>query len=486
VIEDFERCYRAVHSRDARFDGWFFTAVRTTGIYCRPSCPATTPKPENVEFHPSAASAQLGGFRACKRCRPDATPGSPEWDGRADVVARAMRLIADGVVDRDGVGGLSGRLGYSGRHLHRQLVAEVGAGPLALARAQRAQTARILIETTDLPFAHVAFASGFASIRQFNDTVRDIFASTPTDLRRHHRSGVSVGAGVVPLRLAYRPPFHGGHLLEFLAVRAVAGVEETGGRIYRRTLRLPHGPGVVDLDLEPADHVGCRIRVDDLRDLGVAVQRCRRLLDLDADPVAVDAQLGADPLLGPLVLAAPGLRVPRAVDGDELALRAVLGQQVSVAGARKTAARLVERFGKPLTAPDGTLSCLFPEAASLADADPADLGVPLARGRALVGLARALADGALVLDPGADRVESARVLATLPGIGPWTAAYVAMRALGDPDTFLPTDLGVRHALLGLGVPAASADEMSRRWRPWRAYAVIHLWASLSTNRRGAP
>jgi AraC family transcriptional regulator of adaptative response / DNA-3-methyladenine glycosylase II len=476
VIEDFERCYRIAQSRDARFDGWFFIGVTSTGIYCRPSCPAITPKRANVRFYPTAAAAQLGGFRACKRCRPDATPGSPEWDTRADVVGRAMRLIADGVVDRESVAGLASRLGYSPRHLHRQLLAEVGAGPLALARAQRARTARLLIETTDLAFARVAFAAGFASIRQFNDTVREVFATTPTDLRRRRRAGIEPVVGAVSLRLAYRAPLHIAGLLDFLAARAVPGVEESLGPTFRRSLRLPHGVGVAELS-DGGDHITCVLRLADLRDLGTAVQRCRRLLDLDADPVAVDGVLGADAIIGRVVAAGPGRRVPRTVDGDELAVRAVLGQQVSVAGARALAGRLVARYGKPLTAPDGELTHGFPDAATLAEARSDQLGLPRGRGRALVGLARALAEGTIVLDAGADRAEVEAALLALPGIGPWTAAYVAMRALGDPDAFPVTDLGVRRAVVSLGGRAepAALSAASEQWRPWRAYAVQYLW-----------
>ncbi|HEX2191763.1 MAG TPA: DNA-3-methyladenine glycosylase 2 family protein, partial [Acidimicrobiales bacterium] len=300
---DEERCYRAVHSRDPRFDGWFYTAVMTTGVYCRPSCPATTPRRVNVRFFPTAAAAHGAGFRACKRCRPDAAPGSPEWNGRADAVGRAMRLITDGIVDREGVGGLARRLGYSERHLNRLLQAEVGAGPLALARAQRAQTARVLLETTELPVADTAFAAGFSSVRQFNDTVREVFALTPTGLRAGARERQQQRVpGALSVRLAYRRPFTAAPLFRFLAVRAVAGVEAGDAWSYRRTLILPRGGGSVLL--EAADgHVRCHLRLDDLRDLGAAVARSRRLLDLDADPAAVDDQLGADPLLGPLVAA---------------------------------------------------------------------------------------------------------------------------------------------------------------------------------------
>lgn len=487
MIEDFEQCYRAVQSRDARFDGWFFTAVRTTGIYCRPSCPALTPKPGNVTFHPTAAAAQAAGYRACLRCRPDASPGSPEWNLRADLVGRAMRLIADGVVDREGVQGLARRLHYSERHLHRQLVAEVGAGPLALARAQRANAARLLVETSDLPLSQVAFAAGFASIRQFNDTIREVFAKTPSELRARRRGRDEVAPGSLTVRLPFRAPLDGGGLLAFLAVRTVPGVEEvTADGTYHRTLRLPRGAGVVSVRLPvgPDDrHVVATLRLDDLRDLSAAVERTRRLLDLDADPVAVDGHLGADPLLAPLVAATPGRRVPGTVDGAELAVRAVLGQQVSVAGARTMAGRLVAAAGTPLGEPVGGLTHLFPAPGQIVDGLDA-LGMPAARKRALAGLAEALTGDDLVLDPGADRPTTEAHLLALPGIGPWTASYIAMRALADPDAFLPADLGVRHALTALGQAAdpAAATALAERWRPWRAYALQHLWASLG----GAP
>ena len=311
MLKEFEHRYRAVRGRDVRFDGWFYVAVTSTGIYCRPSCPAATPKRSNVRFYPTAAAAQYAGFRACKRCRPDAVPGSPEWDTRADIVARAMRLIADGVVDRDGVAGLARRLGYTQRHLHRLLSAEVGAGPLALARARRAHTARLLLETTDLPITEVAFAAGFTSIRQFNDTIREVFAVTPRELRRVRGQRDETVRGEIPLRLPFRTPFDANGMLQFLGTRAVAGVETFDGETYRRTLRLPHGAGVVALS-DGGDHVRCVLRLENVRDLGSAVQRCRSLLDLDADPVAVSDVLGSDPLLGALVRRSPGRRVPGA------------------------------------------------------------------------------------------------------------------------------------------------------------------------------
>ncbi|BBZ22392.1 DNA-3-methyladenine glycosylase 2 family protein [Mycolicibacter hiberniae] len=484
--DDFDRCYRAVKSKDARFDGWFVTAVLTTGIYCRPSCPARTPLPPNVEFYPTAAAAQRAGFRACKRCRPDAAPGSPEWNIRGDVVGRAMRLIADGTIDREGVGGLAARLGYSARQLQRLLQAEVGAGPLALARAQRAQTARILIETTDLPLGDVAFAAGFASIRQFNDTVRAVCATTPSVLRSNAaarspapgRREVS-GPGVLSLRLPVRTPFAYAGVFAHLAAGAVPGCEEVRDGAYRRTLRLPHGSAVASL--RPAsDHVRCHLALDDFRDLTAAITRCRRLLDLDADPQAVVDVLMADPDLAPLVTKAPGQRIPRTVDEAELAVRAVLGQQVSTAAARTHAHRLVVAHGQRLDDPDGGLTHVFPSAECLADLDPERLALPRSRRRALLALVSHLAEGTLSLSPGCDWERARRDLLTLPGIGAWTAEVIAMRALGDPDAFPATDLGVQAAARRHGLPESpqALIRHSARWRPWRAYATQHLWASL--------
>ena len=478
VIEDDARCYLAVQSRDPRFDGWFFTAVTSTGIYCRPSCPARTPRRENVRFYPSAASAQLGGFRACRRCRPNATPGSPEWNIRADVVGRAMRLIADGVVDRAGVPGLAAQLGYSVRQLERLLVTEVGAGPIAIARAQRSQTARVLIESTDLPMSEVAFAAGFASIRQFNDTVRTVFGTSPTGLRSRVRQGAAPprdASTALVLRLPFRQPFCPDNLFGHLAATAVPGVEEVRSGAYRRTLRLSHGPAFVELAPEP-DHVACRVTLSDLRDLTGAIARCRWLLDLDADPVAVDGQLGSDPVLGPVIAGAPGRRVPRCVDGNELALRAVLGQQVSTAAARTHAARIVARYGEEVTDPGGGLTHLFPAPEALGNLGGS---LPAGRQRTVAALVAALRDGRIELGPGCDRSRALAALAALPGMGPWTTSTIAMRALGDPDAFVATDLGVRRAAGALGLPTGEAALIARgeAWRPWRAYAVQYLWAT---------
>ncbi|HST65176.1 MAG TPA: AlkA N-terminal domain-containing protein, partial [Mycobacteriales bacterium] len=367
-------------------------------------------------------------------------------------------------------------LGYSERHLHRQLVAEVGAGPVAVARAQRAQTARVLLETTALPITEVAFAAGFASVRQFNETVRTVFAVTPTQLRRARRGPDERVAGAIVLRLPYRAPIDLDALLRFLGTRAVPGVEDWSAGVYRRSMRLPRGPGIAALSAGPG-HVRCELRLTDLRDLAAAVQRSRRLLDLDADPASVQAAFGADPLLGPLVAKAPGLRVPGHVDGAEMAVRAVLGQQVSVQAAGKLAGKLTVAYGEELPVPHGPITRLFPAAGALREAQ---VGMPVSRIRALRSVAAALDDGVVQLHPGVDRAATERALLALPGVGPWTASYLALRALRDPDVFLPTDVGVRHALHRLGLPGdpASAAALAERWRPLRSYALLQLWHSL--------
>ncbi len=499
-----------MQSHDPRFDGWFFVGVTTTGIYCRPSCPARTPQREHVRFFATAAAAQSAGFRACLRCRPDAVPGSPQWNLRADAAGRAMRLIADGVVDREGVEGLARRLAYSPRHLRRVLLDELGAGPLDLARAQRAQTARLLIETTEVPFNDVAFAAGFASLRQFNDTVRAVFAMTPTEIRRRAerrrpagasgpaaardavarhpaaRAGAAQGAAApqaaaggpaaLLLRLPRRAPFDGAALLAFLRARAIPGVEEVEGDAYRRSLALPHGEGVAELTSRD-DHVECRLWLADLSDLAAAVGRCRALYDLDADPAAIDAVLGADAVLGSRVGAAPGRRVPGAVDGAEIAVRTVVGQQVSVAGARAVLGRMAAALGRPLDAPRGALRVAFPTAEALAAADPALLPMTTARRSTVVALAQAIAERRLEVSAAAERDELRARLRLLAGVGEWTVECIMMR-LGDTDAFPASDLGVRRGLrlLGLSDDRASVGRLAEPWRPWRAYAVQHLWS----------
>ncbi|WP_285752839.1 AlkA N-terminal domain-containing protein [Lentzea sp. NBRC 105346] len=434
MFVDEERAYRAVAARDARFDGCFILAVRTTGIYCRPSCPAVTPKRRNTQFFLTAAAAQTAGYRACRRCLPDAVPGSPEWNLRADLAARAMRLISDGVVERDGVPGLAARLGYSERHLTRVLNAELGAGPLALARAHRAHAARLLIETTTISFADIAFAAGFASIRQFNDTIRAVFASTPSEMRGRGRVP-KASPGRIVLRLPYRPPFFAEGLLTHLAADAIPGVEEVTSTSYARTLRLPFG--VATVRLVPLDgHVECSLRLSDVRDLGSAVTRVRRLLDLDADPAAVDEFLGADPALGPLVRATPGIRVAGSVDGAETLLR-LTHPAVPV--------------GAALAQPDDALTHLFPTTID-------DCAV-----------CTALADGSLVVDVGRDADDLRAEL--IPLVGPVVADTVVMRVLGAPDV-LPLSDPVLAGAAALGLTDLASR--GRSWRPWRSYAGAHL------------
>ncbi|MEU2559967.1 AlkA N-terminal domain-containing protein [Streptomyces longispororuber] len=451
-MSDLDTRYEAVRSRDARFDGEFFFGVSTTGIYCRPSCPAVTPKRQNVTFYPTAAAAQSQGFRACRRCRPDAVPGSAEWNVRADVVGRAMRMIGDGVVDREGVGGLATRLGYSARQVQRQLTAELGAGPVALARAQRAHTARLLLQTTDLPVTEIAFAAGFASVRQFNDTIRAVYELTPTGLRAaapKRGGGRATPAAGIPLRLAHRGPYQAAAVFDLLAAEALPGVEdvrgERGARTYRRTLRLPHASGIAAVeergprrraDTRAGGWLEARLHLTDLRDLTTAVQRLRGLFDLDADPYAVDERLGADPRLAPLVRARPGLRSPGAADPEEFAVRAVVG--------RAAAARLVAEHGTPLPSPCGTLTHVFPAPAALAERLP---------------LAAALADGTVRLDAGADRDDAERHLLAVDGVDAAAVALIRMRALGDPDVAPP------------------GEHVDDAWRPWRSYAVRHLRAA---------
>lgn len=481
-LPDPEACYRAVTSHDHRYDGWIYVAVRSTGIYCRPSCGSVTPTRENCSFHSTAAAAQQAGFRACLRCRPDAVPGSPQWDMRADTVGRAMRMISDGVVDRDGVSGLAARLGYSERQLNRLITAELGAPPIALARAQRAHTARVLIEGTAMPMADIAFAAGFSSVRQFNDTVRAVFARPPSALRTRRSTRATNGAGVLSLRLPVREPFHADGLFDFFERRQITGIESARrtpeGWVYARTVGLAHGAAALGLHWD-ARRLTLKLSLEDFRDLTQAVRRARRLLDLDADPVAVDATLRSACWLTEYVEAAPGLRVPGVVEGQELAIRALLGQQISVAAAANAGAKLVTRYGarSPIIATEPGLTYLFPTSAALAEIDSTELPMPRSRATALVGLGAALVDGTVDLDIGSDRREARAQLLALKGIGPWTADYVTMRALGDPDVFLATDLIVRRAAAAAGLPAdlGPLDDAAKVWAPWRSYATMHLW-----------
>lgn len=529
---DFAACYSAVSGRDRRFDGQFFTAVRSTGIYCRPSCPARTPKPANCMFYRTSAAAHGAGYRACRRCLPEAVPGSPEWNLREDTAARAMRLIADGVVDREGVAGLSLRLGYSERQLGRILTDELGASALQLARAQRAQNARQLLVATSMPVSDVAFAAGFASIRQFNDTMGEVFGLTPTALRgaarvaeRGHDWGSgAVATGVISVRLAARKPFDGAGVLNWLAARAVAGLEavrfeatargvgEHGvgghgvgghgvGRVeeYSRAVRLTVGAAVVTLRAEPGG-VALTARLEHLEDLPALLARVRRLLDLDSDPDAVDRALGAHPLAAPSVATSPGIRIPGSLDATEMLTRSVLGQQVSVAAARTAVERVVDALGEPLPSalagpalsgpPQSVprLDRLFPTARAVAESVVETTAGPAARRAALARAAAAIADGTLSLDVGQTREDFTAALEAIPGIGPWTANYMALRVLGSTDVLLTGDSAVRAGAKALGLPSEAREFAAAvaPLAPWRSYLMMHLWRAASSTPAPAP
>lgn len=526
---DRDVAYRAVSGRDPRYDGRLYLGVTSTGVYCRPSCPARTPRPDNCRYYRSAAAAVAAGFRACRRCRPDALPGSREWDARADLAAQAVRAIASGVVDEVGVEGLAERLHVSARHLQRVVVAEMGAGPAQIARSRRAQLARHLLDETSLPMADVAFAAGFASVRQFNDVMRATFGAAPRALRTRRRAAAAQpgpagrdapaarrvggtrpaatggrpgGASDVPparspvdaahltLHLRHRPPYDARAWFAHVERRAVPGLEvadASGGAFtVRRLVPAAHGPAVATVRLaDDGSRVDLDLGLASLGDLAAVVGRVRRWLDLDADPALVAAVLAEDDALAPLVAARPGLRVPGTVDGYELAVRAVLGQQVSVGAARTLTGRVVAAYGSP--GPGGLRA--FPAAERLAAVPVAELralGLTGSRAATVLAVAGAVAAG-LRLDPSADRVAARHALLALPGVGPWTAEYVALRALADPDAFPDGDLVLRRAAgryLGGGsdaLPARGLRDLAARWRPWRGYAAQHLWTATAAD-----
>jgi AraC family transcriptional regulator of adaptative response / DNA-3-methyladenine glycosylase II len=506
---DHDRCYRVLAARDARFDGQFIAGVHSTGIYCRPSCPATTPRPSNVRFYATAAAAHDAGLRACKRCQPDAVPGNPEWNLRDDLVGRAMRLILDGVVEREGVTGLASRLGYSTRHVTRVLTAELGAGALSLARAHRAETARALLAGTDLPASQVAFAAGFASIRQFNDTVHEIYGLAPRDVRALARSGrfavtarpTGLAADpthgtTVTLRLAARAPFDGAGVMQYIADHAVTGVERmiaAEGRDtvdrpagVERWIELPHGAAFVRVMLD-AERPGVLVsaRLAALADVAPLTARIRRWFDLDADAAAIDAALGADPLLAPLVSATPGIRIPGSVDASETLVRTIVGQQISLPAARTVLGRLAADLHDPVAAEE---LLRFPTAEAIAERGSIVLRGPERRVRTIIATAEALASGDLALDVGLSSAELRDRLLRMPGIGPWTADYVALRVLGSPDLLLDTDLVLLRSLSARGAASTprEAAALGRRWAPWRSYATLHLWRAAPPPTRRTP
>jgi len=469
----FAERYRAMQAKDARFDGQFITGVHSTGIYCRPSCPAMTPLARNVSFYRTAAAAHQAGLRACKRCQPDAVPGSPDWNLTDELASRAMRLIEDGVVEREGVPGLASRLGYTPRHLTRVLTAELGAGPLALARAHRAHSARTLLASTDLPIADVAFAAGFSSIRQFNDTILSVYECTPGQLRSLARRGPgrqtpADGSTHLTLRLPARAPFDGAGLMRFFADHAITGLEAGDDVSFRRSVRLPGGVAELEVTLDGDAGVTCAATLSSISDVSTLVARVRRLFDLDADSVAIDHALAQDADLAPLIARVPGIRIPGSLDPEEALFRTLVGQQISVPAARTVLGTITRELGT-----DG----LFPTATQFVERGREVLRGPASRIETIMGVAEALASGDLVLDVGMPSDEFMAKLTALPGIGPWTAGYLAMRVLGNPDILLSTDLVILQSAAAMGMPGTmkTLSAYSSRWAPWRSYAGMHLW-----------
>jgi AraC family transcriptional regulator of adaptative response / DNA-3-methyladenine glycosylase II len=513
MTEDAELCYRAIASRDPRFDGRFFTGVRTTGIYCRPICPARTPKRENVTFFACAAAAEEAGFRPCRRCRPDTAPGTPEWNGTSASVSRGLRLIQQGALDEADVSMLAERLGMGERHLSRLFGEHLGASPVTVAQTRRTHFARKLIEETDLSMAEIAFASGFGSVRRFNALIRDRFGFTPTELRRTRRKGTTRDAAHGPkesrssrntarrpnasctsrdgdrlaLRLSYRPPFDWDGILAFQAKRLIPGVEQIRDHGYERTFAMGETTGRLRVTHAPEERA-LLLTVSSIppRKLLWLVETTRHVFDLHADPMCVTRHFDSDPMLGPFIGLAPGLRVPGAWDGFELAVRAILGQQITVRAATTLAHRLVARLGNPLEKSGETpsvseLHMLFPRPEIVANADLSGLGIPGSRIAAIQSLARAVADERLTLDPAAPADETRRRLLEIPGIGAWTVEYIMMRAVRDPDAFPAGDIVLRRICSTGSAPLSEKQLMKRAepWRPWRAYSVLHLWRAAS-------
>ncbi len=482
MLLDPHACYRAVKSRDARFDGRFFTAVLTTGIYCRPICPARTPHLRNVRFYACAAAAEEAGFRPCRRCRPEAAPGSPAWIGPAATVSRALRLIDEGALDEGSVDALAERLGVGERQLRRLFLSHLGAAPASIARSRRAHRALELLRQTALPISEIAPAAGFRSLRQFNDVFREVFRRTPSQAR----GGAQPGAAC-QLRLPFRPPLDWQAALRFLAARAIPGVERVESDCYQRTFLLDGRAGVMEVRATPSGALTLTLSGASAAATLEAARRVRRLFDLDADPLAIGEVLRRSPALARSISRNPGLRVPGAFDPFETLVRAILGQQVSVAAATTLSGRLVQAFGTPLPAASGTLTHTFPLPGALAGADLTGLGLPRARAAAVSQAAAAVASGALTLAPGASLEAFIDRLCELPGVGFWTAHYLAMRALGEPDAFPAGDLVLRRAASS-GAPLSERALLlaSQAWRPFRAYAALHLWTSVTAAAPAGP
>jgi AraC family transcriptional regulator of adaptative response / DNA-3-methyladenine glycosylase II len=478
---DHDACYRALSLRDARFDGRFFTGVKTTGIYCRPICPARTPRSENVTFFPTAAAAQEAGFRPCLRCRPETAPDLGAWRGTSNTVSRALALIEAGALDDGSVDDLAGRLGVGERQLRRLFRQHLGASPIAVAQTRRVLLAKQLIHESRLPMTEIAFAAGFGSVRRFNETFQTLFRRAPGDLRRASSQDVSAGPrGEITLLLRYRPPYDWPAMLEFLRRRAIPGIEVVTGERYARSIELDGVLGTVAVEQADGHALRATVQFPKLSALPAIIARLRRVFDLAADPIAISAHLAKDPMLAPLVKARPGLRVPGAWDGFELAIRAVLGQQITVAAAARLAGRLVAMHGVPLKAPVGGLTHAFPRPQALATADLTALGMPRRRAAAVCAMATQIIADPRLFDPTGELDDAVQRLRSIPGIGEWTAQYIALRQLREPDAFPAGDIGLIRVMAGRDERGPSSSELMDRashWRPWRAYAAQHLWAS---------
>ena len=495
---DPDACYRAIQTRDARFDGRLFVAVKTTGIYCRPVCPARTPLRRNVTFHASAASAQEAGYRACLRCRPETSPQLGAWNGASNTVSRALALIEAGALDASCEEGgdvetLAGRVGVGERQLRRLFLQHLGATPVGVAQTRRVLLAKQLIHETDLPMGEVALAAGFGSVRRFNETFQQLYDRPPAALRRR-KSPSSLKEPPPPgeaiaLTLRYRPPYDWDAMLAFLAMRAIPGVEMVSDNTYRRVIALDGAVGTIAVRLIDDNRLSVAVRFPRPSALPRILARVRGVFDLSADPIGIGAVLSRDPDLARMVAARPGLRVPGAWDGFELAVRAILGQQITVVAARKLAGDLVAAHGAPLAEgwAEPGLTHAFPCAERLAAADLSAMKMPGARIRCLSGMAAAIAADPNLLAPTASLDEMVKRLRALPGIGEWTAQYIAMRQLREPDAFPAADVALMRALADADGVRPTADQLLARaeaWRPWRAYAALHLWASLADE--GAP
>ncbi len=480
-ILDHDACYRAVCARDARFDGRFFTAVKTTRVYCRPVCPAPTPLPENVVFFPTAAAAQEAGFHPCLRCRPETAPYMGAWRGTSNTVSRALGLIELGALDDGNVETLAGRLGVGERQLRRLFHRHIGASPVGVAQTRRVLLAKQLIHETDLSLAEIAFSAGFGSIRRFNETFLNLFGKPPRALRQRSVESPKGRCGDrISLRLAYQPPYDWQSIEEFFRRRAIAGVEVVEPGHYRRAIQVDGVHGILSVRPSAGNALDVTVRIARLSALPAIIARVRRMFDLTADPTVINAHLSEDPVLAPLVQARPGLRVPGAWDGFEAAIRAVLGQQISVPAAVRLAGRLAATHGDVLAKSEDGLTHVFPSPEVLAVADMSVLGMPGRRKQTLAAVARAVLADRHMFETGGELDDAVRRLREIPGIGEWTAHYIALRQLHEPDAFPAADIGLIRAMEALEgrpySPAALLDR-SKSWRPWRAYAAQHLWAT---------